>query len=482
MFLTACREDGSFDNNSQYSFSVERDDNFPEKSINETTNLKFDLKTKYDFKTIPITFKYTTDLDGVLYLNGTELEINKVYTFDNAENTFEYKGIGAGEHNIEIIVKNDKGYSVTEKFNLKYGVSDFSVESSNNTGDFYQGKTINFFLKITPNKPQNTYGYEIRIDEFDDTHPNSKIFLEHKELQKGVFYPIHVSQIQNVKLNAIFWTAGQRKIKYTIKNSTVTRTGFDISQNVLARSVNVVSLSPSKVLLPKNGKLNFAGIVTKGPIQDNNEIYYKTWVSSANPNAIDNTNNNWILYSIGSSNTFNLNSLNANEFGEHVYNIQFKDEFGNLSDIQSFNIKVDEALKFTQMPNVFVYIERHREILNGGIFNGQVLMNFKHKGGKPVFEAKAGLNNKITKYKVDYTFVHDGNTFHKSYEQNYSVPQETINVNHKFDDDHEIWSRWGHGVGWDTAHYASGTYTLYVYDSQGNVLQHSGNLEFFYNY
>ena len=89
-FLNSCREDGEWgnENGGQFGFTIERDDNFIEKAVGETNQLTFNIIPNYDFATIPTTFKFTTNLNGVLSLNGQTLIANQEYTFDTKDNIF----------------------------------------------------------------------------------------------------------------------------------------------------------------------------------------------------------------------------------------------------------------------------------------------------------------------------------------------------------------------------------------------------------
>ena len=141
LFINSCRSDGDWgDNqtNGQFGFSIERDKDFQEKAVGETTDIKFNIKANYDFSTVPMVIKYSGDLNGVLKLGDITLEQNKEYELKSANNILKYTGNEAGTHKLKISAKNAKDQSQTEEFELKYGVSDFQIKLEGGNGDFYQ--------------------------------------------------------------------------------------------------------------------------------------------------------------------------------------------------------------------------------------------------------------------------------------------------------------------------------------------------------
>ena len=111
LLCNACREDGDWgnDNAGQFGFTIERDNNFIEKAVGEINQLKFNVRPSYDFQSIQTSFKFTTNLNGTLKLNGELLTANQEYNFTTEENIFEYVGNVSGIHELKIVVKNGKG-------------------------------------------------------------------------------------------------------------------------------------------------------------------------------------------------------------------------------------------------------------------------------------------------------------------------------------------------------------------------------------
>lgn len=341
--INSCSEDGDWENvnGGQFGFNINRDASFIEKAVGESNQFKFNVVTNYDFATIPMKFKFSSSLNGELKLNGQVLVTNTEYPLTNKENIFEYKGLEDGTHKLTFNVTNDKGASKEEIFNFKYTLSDFALTFVGGTGDIYQGDETTYTHKITPSNPQNTNGYEIRFDNY-----NGQIKLNGIPAQVGQFYPI--PNINNFAIGLITSQIGQTDFTYTIKNVNSTKP-YTIQQTIIARKILIESANPSALNVMPNTPMTLTGIIKKVPTTGNSIIKYKTWISAATNNqmnGISTTNNVYVDYSLGGNGSFTI-PFKAVQTGTYTLNIQAKDEFGNESDIKSFNIVVGFPLTFT---------------------------------------------------------------------------------------------------------------------------------------
>lgn len=341
--INSCQEDGNWEdvNGGQFGFSVKRDANFIEKAVGETNQFKFNIEANYDFATIPMKFKFTTDLSGVLKLNGQVLNPNQEYTLTNKDNIFEYTGNVEGSHKVSFVVSNTKNVTKEEVFEFKYTLSDFSLTYVGGSGEIYQGDETTYIHKITPSNPQNTSGYEVRFDTY-----NGQIKLNGVPAQIGQFYPI--PNVNNFAIGLITSHIGQTDFTYTIKNVNSTKP-YTIQQTILARKILIESANPSALNVMPNTPMTLTGIIKKVPTTGNSTIKYKTWISAATNNqmnGISTTNNVYVDYSLGGNGSFTI-PFNAVQTGTYTLNVQAKDEFGNESDIKSFNIVVGFPLTFT---------------------------------------------------------------------------------------------------------------------------------------
>lgn len=465
--LNSCREDGDWGNNNEgvFSFAIERDTDYIEKALGEVNELKFNVKTKYDFASVPMKFKYTTSLNGVLMLNGKELEANEEYTLTNANNVFEYVGNEAGEHRLKISLKNDKGNSVTEEYSLKYATQDFQVNIEKQTGEIFQSELTSYIVKIVPTKKDESNKYYIKFNSYDGVVQLNGVPAEfNKE------YPIHNIEYFTIGLSTN--KIGKQRLDYTIRNNSVKR-NLEIQQDIVSRKIEILGVNiSSENVLPKTS-MSLVGIVSKTPKTGNNGINYKTWVSSAtnnNINGIETTNNVWKGYALKDGN-FKIDFV-AKEVGEYVLNFQVQDEFGNESAVKSFNVKVEEDLAFTIEPEFTAHIEVRRGV-------GMVGSSYwKYKGTQALFEVKGGNLKKISKYKVDIIFdfpndKRENETRKYSYSKIFDALQSEIKVNEVFNDDKKLNHR-----GYEKYQPSNLNYVITVYDNNDNPYEKTGTIKF----
>lgn len=387
--LNSCREDGEWgnENGGQFGFTIERDATFIEKAVGETNQLKFNIKPSYDFASIKTSFKFTTSLNGTLKLNGETLVANQEYTFTTKNNIFEYIGNVAGTHKIQFNVKNSKGATKVEDFELKYSVSEFTHTFTGGQADIYQGDETPYLMKIVPSAGHPTTGYEIKFNSYNGT-----IKLNGVTAQTGQFYPL--PNIDSFTTTLSTNQVGQGALDYTIKNSTV-QSNYNIQQTVIARKIVIESMNVNATNVIPNSQMSLVGVVKKTPVTSNTSVKYKTWISASsnnNTNGIQNTNNAYTPYALGANGSFSVN-FNAIEVGTYTYNIQFEDEYGNQSDVKTFNISVEPQVQFIGGGGGEIGIR----LVIGGVANGYF------KTFKRTFKVQSGGNTTITsmKYTVD---------------------------------------------------------------------------------
>lgn len=390
--LNSCQEDGDWENGAQFGFTIERDNNFIEKGVGETNQLKFNIKPSYNFEQIQTSFKFTTNLNGVLKLNGQVLTANQEYQFTNKNNIFEYTGNIAGDHSIKIMVKNSKGFTKDEEFELKYGISEFTHTYTGGTADIYQSDATPYIMKIVPSAGQPTTGYEIKFNSY-----NGDIKLNGVAAQTGQYYPL--PNINNFTVTLSTNQVGAGALDYDIKNATVAK-NYNIQQNVIARKIVVESMNINSLNVIPNTQMSLIGIVKKTPVTSNTSVKYKTWISASsnnNTNGIQNTNNVYTTYALGANGAFNLN-FNAVEVGTYTYNIQFQDEYGNESDVKSFNISVEAQLQFVGGAGAEIGVYAIIGVGSANIF---------HKTFNRSFKVVSGGSTTITKmkYTIDVDIV-----------------------------------------------------------------------------
>ena len=472
-FLNSCREDGDWgnDNGGQFGFTIERDDNFIEKAVGETNQLKFNIVPSYNFNSIQTKFKFVTNLNGVLKLNGEVLVANKEYIFDEKENIFEYVGNVSGTHELKISVKNDKGASKEEEFELKYAVSEFSHTYTGGTAPIYQGDETQYLMKIVAGNGLPTTGYQIKFNTYDGT-----VKFNGVPATLGTFYAIN--NIDNFNISLSTNQGGQGKLTYTIKNATVSK-DYEILQTVIVRQITIESMNLSKTQVPPNTALSLIGVVKKTPTTPNLTVQYKTWVSSAsnnNINGIQNTNNAYISYPLSQNGNFIYN-FNAIEVGNYTYNIQFKDEFGNESEVKSFNIQVENNVTINTISTTLLF---KREVESFILFGDQrYRIRHSYLGAKFAIDATASTGNGISKIVCDIKFDYKGTPINKSYTYNYTAFPQNVNEVINANDPTVLY--YNQSTILPTADpftsgmLTNGEYTITIYDKFNNIISKTGS-------
>lgn len=458
--INSCREDGDeWADGGQFGYTIERDQNFIEKSVGESNQFTFNVKPTYDYSAIPMTFKFTTSLNGVLKLNGQNLTANQEYPLTNQENIFEYVGNVTGSHEVKIITKNSKNVSKEEMFTFPYGTSEFSHTFTGGTGTIYQADPTNYSMKITPNAGQPTTGYQIRFNSY-----TGEIKLNGVAVTTGQFYPL--PNIDNFNVILSTNQVGQGALTYSIKNATVTK-DYEIQQTITKREILVESMNISGTTVFPNTAMSLIGVIKKSPITPNTSVQYKTWISSASNNnmaGIQNTNNVYIPYALGANGSFTYN-FNALEVGTYTYNIQFKDEFGNESEIKSYTVKVENALTISSSA-----IKLH--FLDNSSYNIHHIHHLLTVANAQI-NASAGTTNKITKVVFDCQYLYQGQSRNKSFTIDYiSNPQQSINYNDTMNGLETLYA--GANANINNLNVANGTYTVTIYDNTGATTTQTG--------
>lgn len=394
--LNSCQDDGDWEdiNGGQFGFKIERDDYFIEKSVGEANQMKYNFVTNYDFASIPMKIKYTSSLNGTLKLGSQNLQPNTEYTLTSKENMLTYVGNVAGTHEVKVTATNGKGVTKEETFSLKYGISEFTHTYTGGTADIYQADETPYIMKVIPSSGQPNTGYEIKFNSY-----NGNIKLNGVAVQTGQFYPL--PNIDNFTVILTTNQVGQGALDYTIKNSTV-QSNYNIQQTVIARKIVIESMNINSLNVLPNSQMSLIGVIKKTPVTANSSIKYKTWISASsnnNTSGIQNTNNAYVPYALGANGAFSIN-FNALQTGNYTYNIQVQDEYGNESDVKSFNVIVAPEITFVGA----LAMEVDYRFQFAGISGLKTYM----KGFKRSFKAVAGGNATIIKIEYNITFNHAG--------------------------------------------------------------------------
>ncbi|MCY1659307.1 TraQ conjugal transfer family protein [Chryseobacterium sp. SL1] len=215
--VLSCREDSNLiDGSNQFSLKVDRDTDFISKNIGETNELKFNIIPDYDFNSVETTFSFTTDKNGTLTLNGNTLSPNTSYAFSSKNNMFKYVGNESGQHELKIVVKNSKGFTKEERFNLNYSQApdfSFSATPTATAIDVNNADLINLSLDNTGNSAQT---FQIKAELISGTGTFNIPTNTYTNVMNG-----------NSTMSFTPTSTGAVKVKLTVKNN------FGISKEVI---------------------------------------------------------------------------------------------------------------------------------------------------------------------------------------------------------------------------------------------------------
>ena len=347
-----CSKDGKWGDDYErkeevYGFTVTRFDSvFPDKAIGETTTIRINLNTRYDFKTLKMRAKviYNSGKGKLKSSVGAIFEPNIDYLVDEPNNVFEYVGKDAGTHKFTIEFFNDKGVKREEIITINYATMDFGIDfKSMTTGEVYQGDSYNYVLRIVePKAPQDNH--YITFTEFKD----GNITLNDKDVILKKPYALRVLDNNSVKLTN--QRSGKVKLAYIIENSTTKRNSSDITLNFKQREIRTENFQISSSTIIRNtNNHSISGKVIKTTAPEvttfTDKIFYKVWLTnfpagySSGINIekegkykddVLNSNKEWRL-------NFNVGNVPV---GKYEIGVQFKDEYGNESKAEFFEFNV----------------------------------------------------------------------------------------------------------------------------------------------
>ena len=291
---------------------------------------------------------------------------------ENTDNTYkEYILPDNNEFLLNVKVNKYGTFKYMIQFKDEFGneTSPYSFEIRNRTfaihqiddvlTNKYQGQDISFISSIKKSNADDELNpkYKIRFLEFDPKDINlqkSYIKLNGNLVKLNVESDFKVIN-NNIVVNSFHH--GNVKLVYEVWNvetpNTKVRKETTINIKQAAISANL-SIDKTKTITSYpfiiQGKVN--------TLSREGKIYYKTWVKKEDPRNTDpkwmdgwglfpdilskeitSTEEKWVDYTLNDNN-FSISNQTSNEDGKYKYYIQFKDEFGNESEVIKFDIKV----------------------------------------------------------------------------------------------------------------------------------------------
>lgn len=327
----------------KFKFDVKLEqETLPEKGINESSLIKLLIKPNYKYSNYPLSYKVTSDKRGIIKKGDQVLIENEIYKADSTSIDLIYIGKEEGTHKVSINFFNDKGNSITKTVEIPYAKFDFSV-SVIGVSETYQGENNDYKLMIVPQNPKENERYRIKFISYDVEDPNlekSLVAFNGNKIEFNKEYEIQdISKEQIIRLNSFY--SGNKTLTYKIVNSTFEKQEV-INQSVNKATIVIKELNFNKLnTISSKEELQLKGIVVKTPLLSNN-IQYKTWITPTpeiQTDGVESTNNVYQNYQLETGGIFDL-KIKTIKSGQYTYNVQFKDEFGNETDIKAFDLNV----------------------------------------------------------------------------------------------------------------------------------------------
>lgn len=341
--------------------------------------------------------------DGITNTNNEyqkyTLPANKEFSID-----LEVKKFGTFKYMIQF--KDEFGTeSAPTSFVVKVVNKDFNIEQkiNSNINNIFQGSNIDVDFEIKEELPTEEE-YQIQFLSFDSSDmylEKSKIRFNNADIQLNKWYPANKNTINKIILSPFHF--GNKKLKYQIKNSLYTK-DKELDLNVKKTVISIQNLSiryHKEGVVYINEPFSIGGKIEK-TFPDNKKMEYKTWVSQGDVNKINSVTNSYreIDFS-GRDNVFSSN-FSISEVGHYILNIQFKDEFGNESEIRTFPINAVSKLEIEEAEANYIINVSFNKYCDGEetdrcqyYIEGQRDFHLKIK-------AKSGTGNLLNKAEVNF--------------------------------------------------------------------------------
>ena len=325
--------------------------------INEPFKIEGIVEKTYS-KNKNIEYKTWLTLGNTSHFNGLTNTYRPISLSSDNILSLSFYATDASNYKLHIQAKDEFGNeSDIREFPITVNYKTFAIKQVNDVlTDKYQGQNISFVSSVEADNNQNGE-YKVRFLAFDSQDINlqkSYINLNGNPVRLNVEYSF--KEINNnivvnsfhhgdVKLVYEVWRAEMPN--YKVKKET----DINIKKAPISANLNI-----DKTKILTNTSFTIQGKVNT--LSREGKIYYKTWVkqkvTSMHPvphtgyylltNDISSTKEVWTDFTLNNNN-FSISpaSTNNNAY-EYEYYIQFKDEFGNESEVFKYQIKVNPPI------------------------------------------------------------------------------------------------------------------------------------------
>ena len=323
----------------------------PKVFINEPFKIEGIVEKTYS-KNKNIEYKTWLTLGNAPHFNGLTNTYRPISLSSDNILSLSFYATDASNYKLYIQAKDEFGNeSDIREFPITVNYKTFAIKQVNDVlTDKYQGQDISFVSSIEADNNQNGE-YKVRFLAFDSQDINlqkSYVKLNGVPIRFNIEYnfeKINNSIVVNsfhhgdVKLVYEVWRAEMPN--YKVKKET------DINIKKAAISANL-NIDKTKILT--NSPFTIQGKVNT--LSREGKIYYRTWAEKniavfkgfgeqkwRTTDEVNSTKEKWEEY-ILSNNSFSISNQTTDKDNNYKYYIQFKDEFGNESEVTEYRIKV----------------------------------------------------------------------------------------------------------------------------------------------
>ena len=403
--------------------------------INEPFKIEGIVEKTYS-KNKNIEYKTWLTLGNAPHFNGLTNTYKPISLSSDNILSLSFYATDASNYKLHIQAKDEFGNeSDIREFPITVNYKTFAIKQVNDVlTDKYQGQDISFVSSVEADNNQNGE-YKVRFLSFDSQDINlqkSYINLNGNPVRFNVEYSfkeINNSIVVNsfhhgdVKLVYEVWRAEMPN--YKVKKET----DINIKKGSISANLNI-----DKTEILTNSPFVIQGKVST--LSRGGKIYYRTWAEKnvalfkgfgeqkwRSTDEVNSTKERWVEYVLN-NNSFSVSNQTTDKNDNYRFFIQFKDEFGNESEVIRYDIKVIPPIIIDRMSiqlnSPLAFSARNR---NMSMWWG---LNFKVRSSN----SNVGLRNIETKsYSKTYSIEKNG-TFHKV---TISVGDDTFNLNQKLD-------------------------------------------------
>ena len=320
--------------------------------INESFKIEGKIEKTYP-KNRNIEYKTWLVLGNAPYFNG----LTNVYrTISlNSENILSLEFVATNVSNYKLLIQAKDEYgneSDIREFPIAVSYKTFTIKQINDVlTNKYQGQDISFVSSVENTDSNQKGEYKVRFLAFDSQDVNlqkSYIKLNGNPIKFNVEYSF--KEINNsIVVNSFHH--GDAKLVYEVWRAEMPnyKVKKEIDINIKKATISA-DLNIDKTKILTNSPFTIQGKVNT--LSREGKIYYRTWAEKniaiskdfgtglwRTTDEVKSTKEKWVEYVLN-NNSFSISNESTDKSDDYRFFIQFKDEFGNESEVIRYDIKV----------------------------------------------------------------------------------------------------------------------------------------------